>query len=165
MNAEELFLQSMQWLESNYKDYRFYLERDVVWTIQTHLNDLIRLHSLPYKTFNDYPMIKGNRRSLSADIALLNENAEVDLAIEFKYEPSHLRTDIPRSKFPVVAWGKEGVLKDIQRIYDFVEQGKAKVCYAIFVDEGDTFSDRTPHPGSEWKKWDASGSILLSRSE
>ena len=40
-----------------------------------------------------------------------------------------------RSKFPVVFWGDEGVGKDVKRIHEYVEKGKAQLAIAIFIDE------------------------------
>jgi hypothetical protein len=83
-----------------------------------------------------------------------NKEGVVYVAVEFKYEPSHERMDIPPEKFPVVFWGKEGVVKDIQRIRDFVEKGVAKKGFSIFIDEGGYFKHKEPHPDSKWKEWD-----------
>jgi len=37
-----------------------------------------------------------------ADLALVSPDGPVVVAAEFKYEPSHRRADILRTKFPVV---------------------------------------------------------------
>jgi hypothetical protein len=78
------------------------------------------------------------------------------VAVEFKYEPSHHRSEfftLPTSKFPVVDWGNEGVAKDITRIREFVELGGAQTAFAVFVDEGRYFRHRPAHPSSEWRDW------------
>jgi hypothetical protein len=43
--------------------------------------------------------------------------------------------------------------KDIKRIQDHVAMGKAKVAYAVFIDESGYFNSRPPHPGSQWIYW------------
>jgi hypothetical protein len=64
------------------------------------LNELIAQEHLPFRLFNDYPMLPGAHRALSTDMAILHED-KVLVAIEFKYEPSHERNDIPRGQ---AAW-------------------------------------------------------------
>jgi hypothetical protein len=125
----------------------------VVWTVQTRLIKVIADNELPYRVFNDYPMLPGKRRSLSADLAILNQDNLVEVAVEFKYEPSHGRQDILRAKFPVVVWGKEGVRKDVDRVREFVARGKAAAAYALLIDEGGYFRQRPPHPGARWIDW------------
>lgn len=73
---------------------------------------------------------------------------------EFKYEPSHERSDIWSSKFPVVFWGCEGVEGDIQRIQRFVSEGAMRVAYSLSIDEGRYFRHRDPPQGSKWIDWD-----------
>jgi hypothetical protein len=162
ISARHLFEDSLNWLKGNYSTFQFYTERDIVWTIQLNLIEQISKEGLPYKVFNDYGILPGKRRSLSTDIAILNKEGVVEVAVEFKYEPSHERANIPKKKFPVVFWGKEGVGKDIQRIKDFVEKDVAKKAYSIFIDEGGHFRHRTPHPGSHWIEWGNGVSVLYS---
>lgn len=111
--ADALFLRSLNWLRINYSGFRFFVERDIVWTIQCHILQEIAETGLPLRVFNDYGILPGSRRSLSADLVLSGENSKIEVAVEFKYEPAHSRTDIPRVKFPVVGWGDDGVAKDI----------------------------------------------------
>lgn len=58
----------------------------------------------------------------------MDENDIAEVAAEFKYEPSHRRNDILRSKFPVVFWNDDGVGKDIdiEGIHEFVSNEKQK---------------------------------------
>ena len=163
LSAEELVLDSISWLEKNYLDYKFFVERDIVWTVQTYLLEKIEKESLPFEVINDYPMLPGKRRSLSADLVILNNMSEVEVAVEFKYEPSHERSEYPKGKFPVVFWGSDGVGKDVKRIREFVENGKCKVAYSFFIDEGGYFRHREPHTASEWRDWNGTGAILWSR--
>lgn len=164
MDASELFENSIAWLKENYAQFQFFVERDVVWTIQKYLIRQIKEQSLPFRVFNDYPILSGNRRSICVDLAILNMDNLVEVAAEFKYEPSHERKykasqgkegDIWHTKFgpTVVFWGDDGVGKDIKRIQNYVDIGKAKAAYAVFIDEGSHFSSKLPHHGSEWIHW------------
>ena len=65
--TEVLFRRALDWLREHYSEFVFYVERDIVWTIQTKLNELIKQESLPFRVFNDYPMLPGPTRGLSAD--------------------------------------------------------------------------------------------------
>lgn len=159
--AFELFEDALGWLRDNYASFCFFTERDVVWTIQTQIIKQINEGTLPYKVFNDYPMLKGNRRSLSADLVILNSNDNVEVAVEFKYEPAHERgdVDILTQKFPVVTW--DSVRKDVDRIYEFIAQGKARYTYAVFIDEGGFFCKRPAHLRSEWLEWEKPYGVWL----
>jgi hypothetical protein len=169
--ASGIFEDSVAWLQEHYYEREFWVERDVVWTVQTHLRQVIADHDLPWMVLNDYPMLPGPRRSLSADLVVRDVDGEVLVAVEFKYEPSHERIELQATpgKLPVVSWGMEGVAKDVVRIREFVEAGKACVAYAMFIDEGRHFRHRTPHPRSEWRDWgpkqpgSGSPSILWAR--
>src|SRR6266700_1948153 len=70
---------------------------------------------LPFRVFHDYPILPGKRRSLCVDLAILNTDSLVEVAVEFKYEPSHNRSDIWPTKLKpsVVFWGDDGVGKDV----------------------------------------------------
>jgi hypothetical protein len=162
----------MKWLRERYSDQRFYTERDLVWTVQRRLAGEIAQQGLPYRVFNDYPMLPGPQRSLSADIVLASmpvakpklspsgkwgSSGAVALAVEFKYEPSHARDDIWPTKFPVVSWSS--VTQDVARLYQFIEQGRALVAYAIFVDEGGYFRHRAPALPGSWQDWEHSVAV------
>ena len=153
--AAKLFWAAIDWLRESYSQHQFFVERDVVWTVQKRLIDEISRQGLPYRVFNDFPVLKGKRRGISADLVLLGEEGTVAVAAEFKYEPWHGRgnRDILPSKFPVVEWGIAGVAKDIDRIRNFVEQGAAQAAFSLFIDEGGYFSHREPHSGSRWERW------------
>jgi len=120
--------------------------------------------ALPFKVYNDFPMLKARRRSLTTDLAILNKQDEVELAIEFKYEPDHQRgIGINRNIWPsklspsVVFWGKEGVKKDVERAKQYVNQKKAESAVTIFVDEGGLFRHRKPYRGTRWIDWNCGG--------
>jgi hypothetical protein len=160
IESTELFETAMSRLQNNYPNFLFFQERDIVWTIQTYITEVIKRDNLPFKIFHDYPILPGKHRSFCADLAIVNENEIVEVAVEFKYEPSHRRNDILRSKFPVVFWNDDGVGKDIERIHEFVSNGKTKVAYSVFIDEGGYFRHRPPHPRSKWIDWNMSESQL-----
>ena len=164
ITAEELFEQTLEWLRSNYGNYEFFLERDLVWTIQQKLREIIAEDNLPFEVYNDFPIAKGQRRALTTDLAILNRQNEVELALEFKYEPDHKRgVGANRNIWPsklnpsVVFWRKDGVGKDVERARQYVDQRKAKVAITVFVDEGGLFRHRQPHQGTKWIDWNCSG--------
>ena len=148
VDPERLFLDALAWLEANYARFRFFAERDVVWTVQTRLLEVINQQDLPFVVRHDVPLLPGSRRGLSADLVISSEDEGMVVAVEFKYEPSHHRDDIPKSKLPVVFWGAEGLAKDIVRIHKFIEAERATVAYAIFIDEGSAFRHRPAHLGA-----------------
>jgi hypothetical protein len=75
--ATDLFASVLTWLEQNYTRYRFFTERDIVWTLQLRLSSQIEERSLPFRVFHDYPILPGNRRSFCTDLALLDESGTV----------------------------------------------------------------------------------------
>jgi hypothetical protein len=156
--ASAIFEETVAWLREHYDQFQFWVERDLVWTVQTHLKELISERQLGYEVFNDYPLLPGPRRALSADLVIRGPVKEVLIAVEFKYEPSHRRAEFRAlpGKLPVVFWGVDGVAKDIARIRRFVEAGAARMAFAIFIDEGRYFRHRPAHPEATWLDWDAS---------
>ena len=153
-DAELLFLEALQWLGGTYGERVFYVERDVVYTVQTKLNALLTGARTPWTVYNDYPMIPGPRRSLSADLAIVDAAGGVAIAVEFKYEPCHRRHDVLKYKLPVVEWA--GVVKDTVRVQEFVNTEKAVVGYAVCIDEGGSLARRDLSIYSETRRWDAS---------
>lgn len=148
MDATALFESAMDWLRDSYEEHRFFVERDVVWTAQLRLLQEAERAKLPYRILNDYTLFERIR----PDLAILNGDA-IEVAAEFKYEPSRARRgEFGRGKFPVVDW--RSVERDIQRVRDYVAQGKAKTAYAVLIDEGGYFRKRAPSPDSEWRDWD-----------
>jgi len=162
MQAAELFEDAISWLRENYGDYRFFTERDIVWTVQTHIIKLIEKHNLAYRIFHNFRILPRK----TTDLAILRQDNSIEVAVEFKYEPSHGRkfTDIWPTKFPVVFW-ENGVGKDMERIREFVSKGGAGIAYLIFIDEGGYFNWREPFSGSEWIDWGNGVLVLLARVE
>lgn len=151
--AAQMFEDAIRSFRDAYDDQPFFVERDIVYSVQLHLWKLVRERGLDWSVFNDYPMLPGLRRSRSADLAIRSDTGHVLLAAEFKYEPAHRRMDLLSHKFPVVGWNDP--LKDISRIREFVTAGKTPVAYAVLVDEGRYFRARNAHVGSEWIDWNA----------
>jgi hypothetical protein len=119
--------EAVYWLRENYGQFEFWVERDLVWTLQTRLRTMISERGLPFNVLSDYGMLPGARRALSADLVIRNAAGQVLVAAELKYEPSHLRPEFhgQPGKLPVVFWGADGVAKDVTRIRQFVEAGTA----------------------------------------
>lgn len=165
IEAERLFEDALDWLRATYDSHGFFhVERDVVWTVQKRLTVQVAALQLPLRVFNDYPMVPAKNRSLSADLCLVGAQGSVDVAAEFKFEPAHARGDVQKQKLPVVFWGMDGVGKDVQRVRDYVEHGKARVAYSVFIDEGGAFRHREAHPGSSWIDWESGRCILYSKA-
>ena len=121
MNAADLFENTLGWLQSRYTDLRFFTERDIVWTVQLRISQEIERAGLPFRVFKDHTIFTKTR----ADLATL-DGGSVEVAAEFKYEPSHARSaghggDIWPTKFDVVSWTE--VEKDVQRVWRYVEGG------------------------------------------
>lgn len=141
-SSEQEFLCALDELRTRYSEQPFWCERDVVCWLQRRLT-LSCSGSL--RVFNDFGMLPGPRRALSADLAIVDGN-EVLLAAEFKYEPAKTRNDIKPNKLPVT--GPVDYFRDVARIESFVIAGKTPVAWAIFIDEGGRYraQERSTHP-------------------
>ena len=164
---EELFFEVFHWLKETYNEHHFFTERDIVWTFQKKLIELIKLNNLPYKVISDYGLIKGSNRSKSVDIAIIDSKMDINelhkkvkLAIEFKYEPNKLRAgndipkqkcnDIPKQKFPVTSWNL--INKDIDRIKNYKSNKKAVSSIFLLIDEGGRYLNRDINLISKWQQ-------------
>ncbi len=167
MEATDLLENAVQWLRQHYDEYRFFTERDVVWTVQQRIANEIRQTGAPYRVFNDHTILPRIR----TDLASLRGDS-IEVAAEFKYEPSHIRRadrggDIWPTKLDpsVVFWTGDGsVEKDAQRIAGYVRKKRTMSAYLVFVDEGGRFRHRDPFPGSEWVDWEGGVSVLWSKA-
>jgi len=150
--SARLFEEAVMWLKANYRYFRFFTERDIVWTLQLHLLEEIERQRLPLRVFDNHKM--PNKRQV--DLALLDRGTgSVHVAVELKYEPDHARTDISAGKLsPSKAfWDSNrnrGVVQDIDRIVNLIKSGHSKVGYVIFIDEGGHHSWREPPNDSIW---------------
>ena len=88
LTPDELFTAALHWLRAHYADKPFFVERDLVWTLQKRLLQLIRERQLPYTVTNDVPLLPGTCRGRSADLVIRDGSGAVALAAEFKYEPT-----------------------------------------------------------------------------
>ena len=164
MESIALFQESLDWLKDHYRQYQFFTERDIVWTMQTYLNKEIKEHQLPYRVLTEWPIEQGNRKSLCADLAIM-QGSVIEIAAEFKYEPDHDRKeDFSEKKLNsnIVAWNKHGIGDDVARVQRFVKDKKANVACSIFIDEGKRFRHREAFAESQWHDWEkASVSVLI----
>jgi hypothetical protein len=83
-SAWALFEETVGWLRENYGQFEFWVERDLVWTLQTCLRMTVRERGLPFAVLSDYGMLPGPRRSLSADLVIREATGQVLVAAEFK---------------------------------------------------------------------------------
>jgi len=166
MEADVIFEKALDWLKTNYEKFHFHKERDIVWTIQKKITEIIKENDFPFVVYDEYPIRPGNRSSIRVDIAILRKNFIIpkqgniiEVAAEFKYEPDHNREDMltyfydaqgnKKTKFPLVFW-KDGVGKDIEIAKEYFSLKLAKASYSIFIDEGGYFRKNTPFIGSKW---------------
>ena len=159
--ANQAFMMGFNDLKQSYMRYAFYTERDIEWLLQTFIWSAIRTKRLPLEIYNNFPMYKMPRRSVTADLAIISTNERVETAIELKYEPDHERGQKPnREIWPtklqpsVVFWSGEGsVEKDISRVQEYVTKGICKTGISIFIDEGRRFRHRPAFVESKWVDW------------
>ena len=164
VTAKELFDEVLKWFRLNYGNYDFFMERDIEWTLQQKFSEIITSNNLSFEVFNNYPIMKGGRGSVCTDLAILNRQGEVEVAVELKFEPDHQRGYGPKRNVwptrlnPSVVFWQDGVEKDVLRAQQYVSQGKAKMAVTMFVDEGGLFRHRRP-PSSEaeWVDWECGG--------
>lgn len=163
--ASNVFEETLDWVKEKYEEFGFHKERDITWTIQKKITEIITDNNLPYKVYDEYPIKPGNHRSICVDIAILNKDftprqgSTIEVAAEFKYEPDHKREDMltyyydvegnKKTKFPLVFW-REGVGKDIENAKEYFSSKLAKASYSIFIDEGGYFRSYATFVGSRW---------------
>jgi hypothetical protein len=148
---EELFLRALAWLGETYGERIFYVERDIVFTLQARLRQAVAELGDMARVYNDYPMLPGPRRSLSADLVVLAPDGHVAVAAEFKYEPCHNRLDVLKNKLPVTVW--TDIVKDTARCAEFVAAAKADVAYAVCIDEGGYLARRDLSVWADCRRW------------
>ena len=145
----------MDWLREHYECFGFCLERDVAWTVQTHIAREIEASHLPYCIVHEYS-VNGAR----ADLAIIHNDA-VEVVMEFQYEPHPSRS--VAGKFPVTEW--PAIVKDIHKNTERVEEGEANVAYSVFIDEGGYFHERRKAPDrSEWRDWGEGRWVLWAQA-
>jgi hypothetical protein len=150
----ELFEGVLEWLHKNYHTFTFYTARDIVWIMQTSMTKIIKKKNLPFRVFHDYGPLQTNRRKNYIDLVVLDTNDTVLIAAEFRFEPSHKRTDIASEKFPVISWDKRGIRADADYVKEYVAKDVAKIAYLVLIDEGGHFRKRNPLPDTEWIDWE-----------
>ena len=157
MMPDVLFEKAITWLHECYQEFRFFQERDIVWTLQCRLLKEIERKGLPYKVFHGYPISRKPKHLV--DLAIVRDKADlVAVTVDLKYEPSHARSDISAGKLSpsVVYWAHPsdgGVKKDVEWAQLIVKENLARTAYVVFVDEGSHFRKEAPFPGSDWLGW------------
>ena len=147
MEAEELFENAINWLKRHYVDCGpFFRERDIVWTLQKKIMNEIERRDSPCRVVHEFQR---------ADLVILGKGETVEVAAEFKYEPSPALSgmDFLPTKLPLLYW--RAVQSDLRAARSYVRSGWSTVAYAVLVDEGGRWwkrSRRTPS-GSEWQDW------------
>lgn len=148
-NPDALFDSTVKRLQQNYTSYRFFKERDIEWTLQLSLWREIENRHLPLAVLENHKMPDGGQ----VDLAIIQHQTQSVLCVaELKYEPDHLRRDIPAKKFPKVVWNTE-VMHNIARLRKLVEAGKTKVGYLLFIDEGSHHAPYHKEGGAQWLSW------------
>jgi hypothetical protein len=151
-SVPQLFEEAIMWLRANYSHFRFFTERDIVWTLQLHLSEEIERQYLPLRVFDNHKM----PNKTQVDLAILEQGAGSILVVaELKYEPDHNRTDISARKLSPskVFWDSDrnnGVVQDIGRIVNLIKGGYSEVGYVLFIDEGGHHSWREAPNESIW---------------
>jgi hypothetical protein len=147
VTPETLLEQALGWFLATYGERRYFVGRDVVWTIQTWLQRRVSELDLAWQVRNDYPVLLGKRRAPSADLGIAVDG-EAALLVELRYEPSHRRTDVAPESLPMIGW--QDVEKDAERVRRFVGTGRAPVAMAILIDEGGFYRTRPALPSGHW---------------
>lgn len=171
-DSSNLFEVVLAWLKDNYESFRFFAERDIVWTLQLYMLREAEMRKLPVKIYDNHKLSKGKQ----VDLAILDKNDSADTVVEIKYEPDHTRAglDISAGKLDPsrVYWNHQkygGVEPDIVRIRSFVAQGITRIGFSIFIDEGSHFSCKPTQEGGKWEDWRQSPyskariSVLIAR--
>lgn len=148
----KIFEEAVRWLQINYITFNFFHERDIEWTLQTHLIEEIKKRNIPLNVNFNYRMPNKDL----VDIVLQElETNHIYLAVELKYEPDHKRVDIAPGKLipSKVFWDSErnhGVIQDIKRIDEIIKNRYCDVGYVVFIDEGSHHSLNKAPDGCIW---------------
>ncbi len=143
--AAAQFKEALEWVSRNYERHSFWCERDVVWTVERKLRELVNEGGPRRLVLPEYPMRHAGRRSECADL-VIREHDETVLVVEFKYEPDYRRPEFAaypaqgRRRLPVVAW--KSVERDIERVQEYVASNRAKAGVAVLIDEGGYWQSR-----------------------
>ncbi len=151
-----LFEESLTWLQANYRSFCFFMERDIVWTLQTHMIEEAERRRLPVWIYDNHKLAGGKQ----VDLAIIKKDDSTLTAVEIKYEPDHHRAtlDISAGKlFPSrVFWNSKkygGVEPDIDRVRKFIAERVANHGFFILIDEGSHFTKMPLPEGATWMDW------------
>jgi len=162
-DATRLIDDTILWLQEHYGDHPCWNEADVVSVIWDYARRLILARKLPLTIRNQHE-IKTSLGKKKYDLAILDDRGLALVVVEVKYEPSPSRPDVPRV-LKHFKWehlvpgyhGKDIAFTDIEKVRRCVEEGKADIGYAIFIDEGSHHYQRMPAnvlpDGVVWRRW------------
>ena len=154
-DARQLFLDILSWLRQTYASHRFFLQRDVAWTVQKYLLDRTCRWTPQIQVIHNHKVPGDARRQF--DLALVERDGTVDLALKFRFEPAQV---LAPGKRPVVMW--PDVVEDIQRVQSLVTGRKARNACSLFIDESGLCRKRPAPPGSRWEDWDIGTSTHIA---
>ena len=145
-DARQLLL-DVDWLRTTYASHRFFLQRDVAWTVQKRLLDRIGPWAPDYRVIHNRKVPKGAGPQF--DLAVVDPNDTVELALKFRFEPAE---KLEPGKFPVVVWAD--VVKDVKAVQHAANEQHTRHAYSLFIDEGGYHRARDAPPNSRWEAWD-----------
>lgn len=146
-HGRQLFLDILEWLPRTYSSHRFFLQRDVAWTVQKRLLDRICPWAPRYRVIHNFK-VPGDAGK-QVDLALLGPNGTIELALKFRFEP---RQHLAPGKCPVVEW--PNVVGDIERVQRLATKQHVRNACSLFIDESGDFKKKPTPPGSRWEEWD-----------
>ncbi|MGL4336813.1 MAG: hypothetical protein ACRCST_07950 [Turicibacter sp.] len=162
LGAIDVFEMAVSEIKLRYVDFLFMVERDVAWTIQRKMLELIETFGLPYEVYQDYPRDLGDRIRNHTELVIVAQGVNykdvmsgkepVELLAKIKYEPSKYRHDVidyqlPHNKTQVI-------IEDIKAVEMEVHRKKAKTGVALLIDEGGRHRQKigqTEH--TQWREW------------
>ena len=162
-HPRQLFLDVLDWLRTTYASHRFFLQRDVAWTVQKRLLDRIGPGVPEYRVIHNRKVPKG--KGPQFDLAVVSPNGTVEFVLKLKFEPAH---KLEPGKNPVVEWTT--VVGDVQTVQRAAEERHTRHAYSLFIDEGVYYrAKREPPPNSRWEEWDVGNgarvAVLISEAQ
>ncbi len=177
MEVAELFENAIEWLRieyqrDDYETFRFSDEEDLVELVADRIKQEIEKSGLPYEVRREHLLLQYHAElQYHADLVILNRDGVVEVAAEFKYSRRGRASADPY--FGKGIWDE--FKEDDWRIQQYVKQGKAKVAYALFIDEAGYFHSRSlrrkvrdsqwRYPqGSKWINWGQGRWVLWAQA-
>ena len=147
--AKRAFLDALSWLGNRYGEQVFYVERDVVYAVQTRLNELSRHGTRHFACTTTTPLWPGARRGLSADLVLLgpSQGDRSRGGVQVRAVPSP-----PRCAQEQVACDCVGGHRQRHHACTGVD-GNVHVGYAVVIDEGGYLARRDLAVYADRQRW------------